>query len=292
VGGAIFGVATYWTGDVKPAQDAVSVAPPAISSSAISEQIRPNSTQLPSEGRAATQVIESKTLLSVDSAEDLYERANVAANSNDAGVIYSGWLAARSCTVLSDSRQEYERKIAASEIDPNGERARAIRLVVKRCRGFFDNDTNANSELKARLAQKVRTMSNGIYVAEIGTGTPSADQFADIVARRDWVTFSAVQDLLLPNTLQAAGIAKGSEEAVLFSIAWMKFACSIGMDCTPNGFSYASRCADTGQCPGSWDKEAEIGMTAAYKEKIDVYEAQIAAAIASKNYKFFGFNRP
>ncbi|MEO6278247.1 hypothetical protein [Roseateles sp.] len=292
VGVVILGVAAYWPDEAPPTIHAAPRAHIVSSSSATSGPNKPNSSQPLLEQRAATQVIENETLRSFDSTEDLYEYANAAVNSSNARVVYDGWLAARGCAMLRSSRDEYERKITTSEIDSNGEQARAIRMVIKRCRGFFDNDRAANSGLSARLAQKVRATNNGLYVAGISTGAPSAEQFGDVVARRDWVTFSAIQGLLLPKTLQAAGIANGSEEAILFSIAWMKSACDIGMDCTPTGFSYASRCADTGQCPGSWEKEAEIGMTAAYKEKIGHYQAQIAEAVASRNYKFFGFGPP
>jgi len=227
--------------------------------------------------------------LNFNSAEDLYALASSAANSSDPMTAYNGYLALRSCTGVVLRQDELEKMVALGGNSPEAiERVRSASIVLRRCAGFFNNDRAANIELLKRLGYGFRSKANSYYGDPLGGGPPTDEQFAEVIVRGDWHTFSWLMSEMMPRARASASIKPDSEDDLYFSTAWLQANCDLGNNCTASGLSYLISCADFGRCLGSWENTFVNGLSEKQRAAVSDYRNQIVQAFLSKNMKFFG----
>lgn len=207
-------------------------------------------------GRATANEAARRTIR-FDRASDLYLLASAALSAKQFSEVLDGWLASNACLSAGPSRPALESMAAGL-----GERGTpvaaprqdAARLVLARCRGFFDNDRSATHALRRQLKERLNSYPDH-YVGGIHRGVPTIEQLQSIFAAGDWHSFS----LLLPEMSREVearlGLSADSKDAQLLGVAWIRSICEVGKDCSPTGLVAAIRCTDTGQCDSRQDDE-------------------------------------
>lgn len=164
-------------------------------------------------------------------------------------------------------------------------------MALRKCAGFFNNDRAANEALRRRLRESLLAHA-GEYVDGVGQGGPSDQQIALAIDRGDWQTFTGASHQLLPRVWARAGIARDSEDALMYGVAWQQALCELGRDCTPDGLSYVLLCALHEQaCAGSWEAFGRRGISDRQAVKVARLRSEIVAAYRRRDMAYFGLTR-
>lgn len=222
-----------------------------------------------------------------DSADDLYALAFMASSSSDVSVLVQGFMASMTCIEVRPERGRLDALAGVAQVDRvASEQARTARLLLHRCRGFFDNDPVGNAQWRATIADRLR--SAGVFVAGLSHRTMTEADIRGVIDRADAMAFELGGVDIIDRTLRRQGIAPDSQAANAFAVAYLLAACDVGRDCSGSSIRYAQLCALNSRCPGSIEALYREGMPAELAPKVGFYREVIADAFRARNHAFFG----
>jgi hypothetical protein len=272
------------TGHGTPKSPAVQSEP--LSGAVYSRPITPDLAKASGTSGGATV---SGAFLGYDRSGDLYSFATNAVGSNDRRVVLDAWWATMACQLVGPSREELESISAGlgRQGAPVSQPQRgAAKMILERCRGFFDNEGAASSGLRSSLRARMGALGD-TYVRGLSRGIPTPAQLNDIVVLRDWQTFIGSQDLLQA-TAKNLGIESPGKDMDLLGLAWFSATCDIGQDCTSNGLVRATHCVRTGDCDyGNAASFKRSELSADDLAKFDQYRSWIVSNFLAGNAAAF-----
>jgi hypothetical protein len=287
---ALFGyIAFSYNNKVKPlSPDSNVTSPKAESQGAELKAAPPALTSLSSAGQLRTASQEKGATGTFDTVEDVYAFVTRAASSGDKLTLVQGFNAAATCMAMRADRQMLEdAKSYAGADHKQQELKRVAILVLSRCRGFFDNDASANSELRDRITGRLRSMEN-TFVGGLHHQRITNSQFIAVMDTGDWMTFGGLMTDIMPSLSRSQGIAEGTEDHTLLGVAYILASCDIGKDCSSISLSYAAMCVRARACTGGLDSFGSDEFTQTQREKILKFRRQIADAWARRDRRYFG----
>jgi len=227
--------------------------------------------------------------LEFDQADDLYSLSTAALSSADRKVVLNGWWAAMACNSSGPSHGELESISAGLDFrggSTSQPQREAAKLILSRCRGFYDNQGTATTELRSALKRRLLEFGD-MHVAGVSTGAPTAVQVKQILVHRDWQTFSTSMSDFLPAAAKKLGIAPVGKEVDLLGMAWIGASCDLGKDCSPNGLVRASQCALSANCDYAQDQNWLRDLPAEERTKVERYRRWIVDNFLAANAAAF-----
>jgi hypothetical protein len=226
--------------------------------------------------------------------EDLYRLAVNAAHSNNPANWTQGFMAVMGCAIVKADIEMVTTMARGASVTSIKGNDRALSStaaadLLKKCRGFINNDTAANSSLRRTIAERAR--DGNYYVMGATAGRVSNDHFVKIISSQDLNGFVLSYVDVRDRVLQRHGIASSSNEAAAFDIAYMLAACDAGRDCSERSTTYALICALESKCAGSLERAYAQDVDEKTALLISSYRAKIANALLMKDVSFFGMPR-
>lgn len=226
-----------------------------------------------------------------DQVEDLFAYATLAADSTERGTIINGWYAVQDCRAVKTDRDRLTERSSYGGTDAQDIRvAAAARQVLRRCKGFFDNDVSAIMGLRERLRVQLNAIDADAYLASGLSGPISDAQFLRVIESGDGLTFSSALVDIRPQLVSRLRYLEGSADAAIVGVALLVAQCDLARSCNRSSLNHQINCALSGHCE---DPQVDLyaGLTPDSKAKVVEMAAAIVAAFRARDARFFGFPR-
>lgn len=228
---------------------------------------------------------------------DLYKFAVDAVHSNDSGLTYEAYTAAKECfgeLSMGENIGVFAGGGTGSRISGNltPERQLAIMALNKKCAGFQRAGQKSSFELIQTLKAQGKGLAGPEFTME-SNGSGMTEKLSDLQAIISSTSVSALENALPSITMYwvaAKGLMPDDPDSKLMGLGAMLALCSLGKDCSESSYATQLACVMSGNCSSNLYVGWEQGLSDQDKLKVSSYKELFVASIKNKDFSSLGIS--